>query len=289
MDWRHIPSLSALRAFDAMARLGGFSKAARELNVTHAAVAQHVRALEAELRQALVLREGRGMALTAAGEVLAAALQNGFAEIARGVNDTRDYGQERPLQIALTPSFAENWLMPRIGSFWEQYPGVKLALIPGYELVDLGRDGFDMAIRYGRGGWEGVAQEYLVSAGNVIVATPEHARGIPCGDVAALRGQKFLLEPGRAEPRLWAAEQGLDLAVEEIELFSSNTMVLAATRAGHGFSLQGRALVEADLEAGRLVCLLETEQTELGYYILTHPGVMPDRLRLFKEWLKASV
>ena len=289
MDWRDIPSLSALRAFDATARLGGFSKAARELNVTHAAIAQHVRALEADLGHALVLREGRGMALTEAGQVLASALQSGFREISEGVAATRAFGQERPLQIAMTPSFAENWLMPRIGGFWEQHPEVKLALIPGYELVDLARDGFDLAIRYGRGGWEGVQEEYLVSAGNVIVATPARAKGIARGDVRALKGQKFLLEPGRAEPRLWAAEQGLMLEEEDVEEFSSNTMVLAATRAGHGFSLQGRALVEADIEAGRLVCLFETEQTELGYYILTRPGMMSDRLRLFRNWLRSSV
>ncbi|MEM6409109.1 MAG: LysR substrate-binding domain-containing protein [Pseudomonadota bacterium] len=289
MDWRDVPSLSALRAFDAMARHGGFSKAARELNVTHAAIAQHVRSLETELGQTLVMREGRGMALTKAGRVLADGLQSGFSEIARAVLATRQFGQDRPLQIATTPSFAENWLMPRIGAFWSEYPDIKVAIVPGYDLVDLARDGFDMAIRYGRGAWPGVNETYLVGAGNVIVATPERARGIAPGDIKALQEQKWLLETMRAEPRLWALELGLDLDTADVEEFSANTMVLAATRAGYGVSIQGRALIEADLAAGRLVCLAEAAPSGLGYYVLTRPGPLPERLRLFQAWLLSSV
>lgn len=289
MEWRDIPSLAALRAFDAMARLGGYSKAARELNVTHAAIAQHVRALEGELGQSLVIREGRGMGLTEAGRVLANAVQGGFAEIAQGVAATRAVGADRPLQIATTPSFAENWMMPRIGGFWAKHPDIKLAIVPGYELVDLKRDGFDLAIRYGRGGWDGVVMDYLVSADNVVVATPELAADIQKGDVKALQQQPWLWETGRAEPMAFATEQGLDLATANITEFSMNTLVLAAVRAGYGLSIQGRALVEADLASGRLVCLLEAERSELAYYMLTRPDHQPKRLRVFMDWLRASV
>ncbi len=288
MNWRDVPSLSALRAFEAMSRLGGFSAAARELNVTHAAIAQHVRGLEAELHQVLVTREGRGMALTEAGRILAAALSDGFAEIAAGVAQTRSFGAEQPLKIAMTPSFAENWLMPRIGAFWTEHPKIKLAMVPGYEMVNLKRDGFDMAIRYGRGGWDGVEAEYLVSAGNVVVATPELASNVPYGDVEALGKQQWLHEVGRAEPRAWLAEQGLEFPPDQKTEFTMNTMVLAATRAGYGFSLQGRALVEADLAAGRLVSVFEAQKSNLAYYILTRPGVMSADLKIFRDWLRAS-
>ncbi|MDA8746617.1 LysR family transcriptional regulator [Litoreibacter sp.] len=286
MNWREIPSLSALRAFEAMARLGGFSSAARELNVTHAAIAQHVRGLEAELGQILVVREGRGMGLTDAGRLLAASLQDGFAEIAGGVAATRALGADRPLQIATTPSFAENWLMPRIGAFWAEHPKIKLAMVPGYELVNLRRDGFDLAIRYGRGGWEGVDSEYLVSAGNVVVATPELATHVPYGDVDALRSQKWLHEVGRAEPHAWLNEQGIDFPPDQISEFTMNTMVLAATRAGYGFSLQGKALVEGDIKAGRLVSVFEAERSDLAYYILTLPGDTSSDLKILRDWLK---
>ena len=288
MEWRDVPSLSALRAFEAMSRLGGFSAAARELNVTHAAIAQHVRGLEAELHQVLVTREGRGMALTEAGRILAAALTDGFAEISAGVAQTRSFGAEQPLKIAMTPSFAENWLMPRIGAFWTEHPKIKLAMVPGYEMVNLKRDGFDMAIRYGRGGWDGVEAEFLVGAGNVVVATPELAAKVPYGDVTALAKQQWLHEVGRAEPRAWLAEQGLEFPPAQKTEFTMNTMVLAATRAGYGFSLQGRALVEADLAAGRLVCVFEAQKSNLAYYILTRPGGVSADLKIFRDWLRAS-
>ncbi len=288
MEWRDIPSLSALRAFEAMARLGGFSSAARELNVTHAAIAQHVRGLEADLAQTLVIREGRGMGLTEAGRILAAALQDGFAEIANGVAATRELGADRPLQIAMTPSFAENWIMPRIGAFWADHPEIKLALVPGYPLVDMKRDGFDLAIRYGRGGWDGVDAEYLVSAGNVVVGTPELAARVPKGDIAALQKQVWLQEPGRQEPQLWAAEQGLDFSKMDVRDFNMNTMVLAATRAGYGFSLQGRALVSSDLKEGRLVSVFEQGQSTLAYYMLTRRGTVTGKLKVFVDWLRAN-
>ena len=288
MDWREVPSLSALRAFEAMARLGGFTTAARELNVTHAAIAQHVRGLEAELGQSLVVREGRKMGLTEAGRILAASLGEGFGAISEGVRETRAVGLDRPLQIAMTPSFAENWIMPRIGAFWAEHPEIKLALVPGYPLVDLKRDGFDLAIRYGRGGWDDVDAEYLVSAGNVVVATPELAARVPKGDVVALQKQVWLQEPGRQEPKLWAAEQGLDLSQMDVRDFTMNTMVLAATRAGYGFSLQGRALVDADLKEGRLVSVFEQVRSGLAYHMLTRRGTVTGKLKVFVEWLRAN-
>ena len=88
-DWKSLPSLSSLRAFDQAARAGSFAGAARALNVTHAAVAQQVRALEADLGVALLRRAGRGVALTAEGTLLAQALAEGFERMAQGVADLR--------------------------------------------------------------------------------------------------------------------------------------------------------------------------------------------------------
>ncbi len=105
LNWRDLPSLSSLRAFAAVAELGGFSQAARTLNVTHAAVAQQVRALESTLDTPLVARDGRGMALTVEGQQLAQALADGFGTIASGVAALRAGGSDRPVRITLTASF----------------------------------------------------------------------------------------------------------------------------------------------------------------------------------------
>ncbi|MBT8459797.1 MAG: LysR family transcriptional regulator [Boseongicola sp.] len=86
-NWYKLPSLSALRAFEATARTGSFANAARALNVTQAAVAQHVRSLEAELGVTLARRAGRTVTLTDSGARFAARLSDGFSTIASGVDE----------------------------------------------------------------------------------------------------------------------------------------------------------------------------------------------------------
>ena len=128
MNWRNIPSLAALRAFEVAARTGSYSAAAQELNVTHAAVAQHVRTVEAHLDKALMIRNGRGMAPTEIGAALAATLSAGFGQIIEGVKQATDDIEARPLAVSVTPSFAENWLMPRLTRFWAAHPGFSLSV-----------------------------------------------------------------------------------------------------------------------------------------------------------------
>ena len=171
-DWRSLPSLTALRAFAATAELRNFSQAARALNVTHAAVAQQVRALEETLGRPLVQREGRGVSLTADGEQLAEALGEGFGAMQRGLEALRAGEADRPVRITLTASFAAQWLMPRLRNFWAQHPDIGLSLLPDSKVVDLHRERMDLAIRYGNGDWPGVEAEYLTSARLVIAGAP---------------------------------------------------------------------------------------------------------------------
>ncbi|MGL4321134.1 MAG: LysR family transcriptional regulator, partial [Paracoccaceae bacterium] len=168
VDWAAFPSLTSLRAFEAVARLRSFSGAARALNVTHAAVAQQVRALEAHLGLALVNKAGRGLALTREGEALAATLTEGFRVIAKGLATLADRGREASVHISLTSGFAAQWLMPRLRGFWTAHPDIALTMHPDPNVVDLARDGMDVAIRYGMGNWPGVEAEYLTSARMVI-------------------------------------------------------------------------------------------------------------------------
>lgn len=288
MNWSDLPSLSALRALEATARLSSFSAAARELNVTHAAVAQHVRALEAEFGCELVFRQGTGMALTEAGRNLAVSLSEGFGTIASGVRDLRSYRSNQPLKVALTPTFAENWLMPRLGEFWAQHPDIEVVLHPSSAVVDMRRDGFDLAIRYGQGAWKGLEAELLVNANYVVVATPELAAKARTGDIKSLCSLPWVFEARRQEQRVWAEDVGLDLSNAAISNLPTNALVLSAVRAGLGLSIQGRALVENDLKQGALVGLYEAPRTSLGYYLVTRPGVQSTGLKTILRWLRAS-
>ncbi|MEM9787537.1 MAG: LysR family transcriptional regulator [Pseudomonadota bacterium] len=285
MIWRDIPSLAALRAFEVAARTGSYSAAAQELNVTHAAIAQHVRSVESHLDTVLMTRDGRGMTPTDTGAVLAAELSAGFRQIVDGVRAVTDDIAARPLSISVTPSFAENWLMPRLTRFWAEYPGFSLSVSPSMELVDLRRDGFDLAIRYGRGDWPGVEATHLVAADYTVVAAPSLLNGRRINELTDLYDLPWLFQTADREAQKWVAEAGLDMACCQANVVATGSMLLSGVRAGGGVAVVAGALIEDDLATGRLVALKQAQREHLGYYIIHTPGVLSDRANTLKSWL----
>lgn len=285
MNWRNIPSLAALRAFEVAARTGSYSAAAQELNVTHAAVAQHVRTVEAHLDKALMIRNGRGMAPTEIGAALAATLSAGFGQIIEGVKQATDDIEARPLAVSVTPSFAENWLMPRLTRFWAAHPGFSLSVNPSTDLIDLRRDGFDLAIRYGRGEWSGLAATHLVAADYTVVAAPSLLKGRQVNTLTDLYDLPWLFETVHHEARKWIEEQGFDIACCQANEVATLSMVLSAVRAGGALSVVASALVKDDIASGRLIAVIQQPRPGLGYYVVHSPGVLPARVKTLKSWL----
>ncbi len=285
MDWRDIPSLAALRAFEAAARHGNFSEAARELNVTHAAIAQHVRGIEAELNTSLLVRAGRGVALTDGGRQLAAALSDGFGLITEGVRQVAADAANRPITISVTPSFAENWLMPRLAGFWAAYPGEQISISPSMDLVDLRRDGFDMAIRYGNGDWAGVEATQLVAADFTIVAAPSLLKGRIAESIADVQDLPWIFEAVHRETRKWVTALGMDMDCCQMNEVATLSMLLSAVRAGGGVSVVSSALVADDIASGKLVAVMRDQREGLGYYIAHRAGDLSARAKIFKNWL----
>ena len=288
MDWRDIPSLAALRAFEAAARTGSLTKAASELNVTHAAIAQHVRTVEDTVGAPLLTRAGRGMALTDKGAQLAAPLSDSIAQIIAAVRQVSNEAQNAPLAVTVTPSFAENWLMPRLGAFWAMHPEITLSVTPSNAIVDLRRDGYDMAIRYGMGKWPGLDASFLVSGDFIVVAAPSLLGDRKACTVADLQDFPWLFETVHQVHRRWAEENGLDLRCCQINEFATLSMVMSALRAGVGVSVVSRALVADDLAKGTLIAVQEVPRAGLGYYIVTRPGVHSAKLKTFTKWLKSA-
>src|SRR3546814_1000263 len=155
---RRLPSLNALRAFEAAARLGGFSRAADELHVTHAAVSRHVRGLEDRLGVLLFRRLHKAVVLTDAGRRYQARLTEAFDLIAAATEALAAAGSE-VLSLSVEPAFAARWLVPRLGRFYARHPGIELDIDPTPRIVDFRRDAVDLAIRYGSGGWAGVVAD----------------------------------------------------------------------------------------------------------------------------------
>ncbi|WP_136644765.1 LysR family transcriptional regulator [Tabrizicola sp. YIM 78059] len=287
-DWRSLPPLTALRAFAATAELRSFSQAARVLNVTHAAVAQQVRALEDHLARPLVHREGRGVGLTADGEKLAEALGEGFAAMIRGVEALRAGEADRPVRVTLTASFAAQWLMPRLKGFWDRHPDIGLSLHPDARVMDLRRERMDLAIRYGNGDWPGVEATWLAPARLVIAGAPA-LTGERDLTIEDLRRMDWVLSPNWPEQDSYLRSLGLDPATLSRTDIDSDHLAIAAARQGLGLVVESLALVEADVAEGRLRLVHERAETLPAYFIVNLPGQQRAAARAFLGWLKSQV
>lgn len=288
MDWKTLPSLAALRAFEAAARCRNFSAAARELNVTHSAIAQHVRKLEVELSEPLILREGRGVAPTKVGAQLAQQLKAGFETIATGVSEVRDLNQHRPLNVAATPSFAANWLIPRMGVFWQAHPEISVNINPNSRLVDMRQEGFDLAIRFGDGNWPKLNSELLTHGDFWVVAHPSLLTGQNPFAPADLAQLPWLIEAQLLEWRRMIDDAGIALDPAKLTVLETNELVLSATHAALGVSVHPKSLVERDVASGALVKTYALKEEKRGYFMVTVPDRQSKALRVFQTWLRKT-
>lgn len=253
--------------------------------MTHAAIAQHVRAIEAQLDTSLLVRSGRGVALTDAGHRLATSLGDGFGLITSGVRAVAADAALRPVGVTVTPSFAENWLMPRLAGFWAAHPGQNLAITPDMEVVDLRRSGVDLAIRYGRGAWPGMDVTPLVAADYTIVAAPSLLQGRNAGSIADVQDLPWVFEVVHREAQTWVTALGLDMACCQAHTVPTLSMLLSAVRSGGGVSVVSSALVADDIAEGRLTAVMREGSDGLGYYVVHPVGQLSPRAATFKKWL----
>jgi LysR family glycine cleavage system transcriptional activator len=290
MDWSALPPLSTLRAFEAAARLGGFSAAARELNVTQAAVGQQVRGLEARLGVALMRREGRGLVLTPEGRRLAEGLTAGLETIRGALAAFIAGAAEGPVRVTLTPSFAAAWLTPRLGAFRQAHPGVELMLNPTTEVVDLVRSDYDLAIRYGAGSWPGVDAEPLLASPLVVAATPALLAGRRIERPADLLALPWVQEPDDDEWSVWLARHGVDARGKRDILHLPAPFAIQAIRDGQGAGMATRVYVGEDLKAGRLVALFDPGDAAApaAYHLVRRRGALRPGADAFSRWLRRA-
>ena len=286
MDWNRFPPLSSLRAFEAAARNLNFTAAGRELNVTHAAIAQQVRGLEAHIGIRLVERDGRGIRLTAEGSLLQLSLEDGFGRIGDALDALGTAEDERPLNVTMTPSFAVSWFMPRLERFRAAYPDIDLVINPTADTIDLAEGGCDVAIRYGSGGWKGLEVDLLVPSTFVIAAAPALVGKDWQGEPADLLKLPWLQEFGTHEVRDWMNRQDIAMPRHTHVTVLPGYMVLDALRRGQGIAATARALVADDLDAGRLVILHEESgELPVGYYLARRPGIQRTAVKHFTRWI----
>ncbi len=280
--WQDMPPLTALRAFAAFADAGTLAAAGAQTGVTHAAISQQIRALEAHLRVALVVRSARGLVLTDEGRDLARGLADGFGTISTTLRAlTADEGT-RPLRVTTTPAFAGGWLMPRLADFRRHHPGVDLMIDPSPDLVRIGPDGADLALRFGNGDWPGLEARLLLQSSMVVVAAPALMAG-RASTLADLVDLPWLQELGTTEATAFLEKYGLTRRGGLGLTSLPGNLMLDAARDGQGVAVIARAFVAADLAAGRLVVVHEDNERE-GYFIVTRPGVQRPAVKAFATW-----
>ncbi|MCW3151474.1 LysR substrate-binding domain-containing protein [Achromobacter spanius] len=255
MHRRTLP-LSALRAFEASARLGSFKAAATELAVTPTAVSHQIRALEAQTGLALFDRQVRKVALTEAGAQLFPVLRDGFDAFEATLARLTQQRTRIQVSISATNAFTVKWLVPRMSDFRSQHPGIDLQLQASDELADLRSTAVDIAIRYGRGPYPGLVTQPLFTDRFAPVANPR--LGVTSPDdlarVPLIRFDWKQAHPENPTWERWFAVAQLPLPQQASQLrFSDEGHAIQAAVAGHGIALVSLALIADELEAGHLV------------------------------------
>ncbi|HTQ34889.1 MAG TPA: transcriptional regulator GcvA [Stellaceae bacterium] len=292
----HLPPLSALRAFEAAARLESFSKAAAELNVTPAAISHQIAALELDLGVSLFNRRNRAVELTASARVLLPGLSEAFGGIHIAVRRLRAHNDTGMLTVTASPSFAGKWLVQRLHRFQEQNPEVDVRISATDAIVDLTRGDFDIAIRYGTGRYPGLVVELLMRNEVFPACSPALLRdGPPLEAPADLRhhalihDQQIERDPLAPTWSMWLKAAGVDEPPTTHGLsFNNNVLALEAALAGHGVTLAYSTTAAADIAAGRLVRLFSVSVPDnFAYYIATAPGTLErPKVKAFRDWLR---
>lgn len=265
---RELPSLNAVRVFEAAARHQNFSRAAEELNVTQSAVSRQVQHLEAQVGEPLFVRSGPKLSLTPAGRDYLRIVQEGLAVIRRGTAQLFGAQRKPTLTLSVVPSLVYQWLVPRLSDLADKHPDISIRLDPSFRLVDFAVDtDIDAAIRFGLGTWSGTYAEPLIDDLIFPVCSPAVAEQIKSPQ--DLARQRLMVEDLRYDFWTeWARAAGIDISDSVIDRLSDDFSVqIQAAMQGQGVAL-GRGL-------------LATEALKAGHLVSPHPYAMRAKVKYF--------
>jgi LysR family glycine cleavage system transcriptional activator/LysR family transcriptional regulator of beta-lactamase len=279
--------LNGLRAFEAAARLGSFTLAAKELNVTQAAVSQQVRLLEKRLGFALFERRANELELTDQGRAFQPGLTDAFNSIERLTDQIAAMRPGPVLVAGIAPAFALNWLIPRLPGFNRKHPEVEFRMATGGARLPL-RDDWTCSVRRGVGAWPGYIAEELFPATLVPVCTPALAKGLrQPRDLS--RATLIVVAHLREQWTWWFEAAGLSRAIHPAGevVFENSPMAIKAVLDGVGVAVAQLPYVSDALASGRLVSPFPIVPRKYESWYLAYRPVRKDdpALRIFRDWL----
>lgn len=291
-----LPSLSALPAFEAAARLHSFTRAAKELNVTQAAISSQIRTLEDNLGIKLFSREHRKVVLTEAGQQFQHAVSMALGLVNASADKLRKQAGGTKQTLAADMSMAYLWLLPRFSGFSQQFPDIPVNILATENEVDYQKPNVDMALLYGNGDWPGYDATLLFPEVIFPVCSPSFLEQYPDIQTTGnfLQTQLLNLRVERwdwVDWHHWLIAKDIPVPADiRIMNFNSLPLLIKAACQGQGIGLGWATLVDQYLEDGSLLRLSdESLITGRGYYVLKRKGIrMSSDTQALFEWLLAQ-
>ncbi len=284
-----LPSFLALRALEAAARHHSYSRAAQELSVTHGAVSQQIRRLEAELGATMFERRGNSMQPTAQAQRLAGEIARALDILRDGVTAFTGAAPLEPLVLSVGGFMARRWLPARLPRLMADPAGAGLQIQVVDRQVDLVAEGVDAAVRNGPGRWEGMRSHRLYTEDMYPVCTPQVARALN------LRAPQDLLKAPllhlRSRPwSIWFDQIG-GSAPPAGQQYDDALLMIEAAAQGLGVALVVGGMVDEELTSGRLVRPLgDGVAARVDVFLIWPRGSRKlARIHALRDWLLAEV
>lgn len=284
-------SLSTVKAFESAARHGSFRAAAMELNLSPSAISHAILKLEETLGTSVFERQGRTVRLSADGETLMRHVGMAFDELRRGMELVANRGPQL-LRLHSAPSFAAQWLLPRLSRFFSEHPGVEVRLAASTDYARFEYDEFDVDIVYGPPRAEGVIIVPLGLETVMPLCSPEIAARIRSID--DLVGE-VLIQSDAKQVRwpAWFQANGRQPPAPHGMRFDRSFLAIAAACDGMGVALESTRLAEREIAGGRLKAPLAGVAKDVDYvgHHLVYPKAARQRraVRIFADWLNGAL
>ncbi|MHA7968376.1 LysR substrate-binding domain-containing protein [Rhizobium sp. CAU 1783] len=285
--------LNALRVFEAVGRLGSFTRAGEELGMTQTAVSYQIKLLEEMLGELLFTRQARQIALTEVGERMLPKVTEGFA-LLRDAMAQAVRSADEVLEIHSVPTFASHWLARTLGSFQLAHPQIAVRLLRGSKLTDFSREPADVAIRIGIGPWPGLAAHPLVRLTYTPMLSPKLAESIGGVKEPADLLKLPWISDDDGRWKLWFEAAGVGVApsgARRLNALGALDLEAGAALAGHGVAMLSPFYVQEELASGRLIQPFALSWLDENSYWLVYPEsrrTLP-KVRKFREWLEATL
>ncbi|MFZ6873836.1 LysR substrate-binding domain-containing protein [Undibacterium sp. Di27W] len=290
---RKIPGLNDLRVFEAAGRLQNFRLAGQELSLTHSAVSHRIRSLEEQLGLELFERQN-GVRLTDAGRELHAAVTLSLDQLGTAIDRIGQHHRSprQVVRIASLPAFAAYWLLPRLHDFYLLHPEISLQIQAGIELAELGENGVDLALRFGKGSWPNVQSNKFLDEYYYPVASPDCIARLQLGATADLLNLPLLVHANTiGAGSSWSVYfKALGLHAQQTlrsTSFDDSNLVLQAVEHGHGIAFERHSHVSARIKSGDLQRLFDSGvRSHNHYYLLsTKQGMNIPAVLCVHDWL----